>query len=270
MLPSDISGQGFPYSPRFGGGYGRERTAMLPSDISGQGFPYSPRFGGGYGRERTAILPSGGSGQRFPYSALLRRVRERTNDSFLSDISGQGFPYSPRFCGGYGRERTAVSCPAVSDKASPIPAFRRHLKRRSRARLMPNGNASVRYFWARLPLFPALRRWVWERTNSNASIRRFRTTLPILFASAVGTGENEQQCFRPAVPDKASPTPPSAAGTGENERQFPVRRFRTRLPLLRLRRRVRERTNSNVPVWRFRAGAELKGEKTHEARNLYV
>ena len=143
---------------RFGGGYGRERTAMLPSDISGQGFPYSPRFCGGYGRERTAMLPSGGSGQGFPYSAL--------------------------------------------------------------------------------------RRWVWERTNSNASVRRFRTTLPILSASA--------------------------AGTGENERQFPVRRFRTRLPLLRLRRRVRERTNSNVPVWRFRAGAELKGEKTHEARNLYV
>ena len=161
-----------------------------------------------------------------------------------SDISGQSFPYSPRFGGGYGRERTAVSCPAVPDKASPIPAFRWHLKRRSRARLMPNGNASVRYFWARLPLFPALRRWVWERTNSNASVRRFRTRLPILCASA--------------------------AGTGENERQFPVRRFRTRLPLLRLRRRVRERTNSNVPVWRFRAGAELKGEKTHEARNLYV
>ena len=126
---------------------------MLPSDISGQGFPYSPRFGGGYGRERTAMLPS--------------------------DISGQGFPYSPRFCGGYGRERTAVSCPAVPDKASPIPTFRRHLKRRSRARLMPNGNASVRYFRTRLPLFPALRRWVWERTNSNASVRHFRTRLPL-------------------------------------------------------------------------------------------
>ena len=161
-----------------------------------------------------------------------------------SDISGQGFPYSPRFGGGYGRERTAILPSGGSGQRFPYSALLRWVRERT------NSNASVRHFRTRLPLFPAFRRHLKRRSrprlmpNGNASVRYFRTRLPILCASA--------------------------AGTGENERQFPVRRFRTRLPLLRLRRRVRERTNSNVPVWRFRAGAELKGEKTHEARNLYV
>ena len=137
---------------------------------------------------------------------------------------------------------------------------------------MPNGNASVRYFWARLPLFPALRRWVWERTNSNASVRRFRTTLLILCASAVGMGENEQQCFHPAVPDNASHTLRFCGGYGrermtvscpavpdkashtlrfgggygrERTAMLPSGGSGQRFPYSALLRRVRERTNDS-------------------------
>ena len=111
---------------------------------------------------------------------------------------------------------------------------------------MPNGNASVRYFRTRLPLFPALRRWVWERTNSNASVRRFRTTLPILCASAAGMGENEQQCFRPAVPDNASHTLRFGGGYGrERTAMLPSGGSGQRFPYSSLLRRVRERTNGS-------------------------
>ena len=139
------------------------------------------------------------------------------------------------------------------------------------SRLMPNGSASVRYFRTTHPLFPTLRRRIRERANNDASVRHFRITLPLSPRFGGGYGRERTAMPPSGGSGQGFPIPrASAAGTGENERQFPVRRFRTRLPLLRLRRRVRERTNSNVPVWRFRAGAELKGEKTHEARNLYV
>ena len=217
MLPSDISGQGFPYSPRFGGGYGRERTATPLSGISGQRFPYprasaadtgeranndasvrrfrttlllSPRIGGGYGRERTVTLPSGISGQRFPYP------RASAADT--------------------GENEQRCFRPAFPDNTSPIPTLRRRIRERERTTMFPSGISGQRFPYS------ALLRRVRRRANNDASVRHFQPTLPLLRASAAGTGESEQRCSRPAVPDNDSPIPrASAADTGENEQQCP-------------------------------------------------
>ena len=182
----------------------------------------SPRIGGGYGRERTAMLPSGGSGQHFSYPrASAAGTGESEQRCSRPAVPANASPVLRASAADTGENERQCFRPAFPDNASPIPAHRRRIR---------------------------------ERTNSNASVRHFRPTLPLLRASAAGTGESEQRCSRPAVPANASPVlRASAADTGENERQC----FRPAFPdnaspIPAHRRRIRERTNSNASVRHFR------------------
>ena len=124
------------------------------------------------------------------FPAFRRWVWERANGNASVRYFRTTLPLSPRIGGGYGRE-SEQRCfrPAVPDNTSPIPAHRRRIR---------------------------------ERTNSNASVRHFRPTLPLLRASAAGTEEGEQRCFRPAFPANASPTPRFCGGYGgERTTMFP-------------------------------------------------